>query len=242
VDTHILEVQFPDSNVQEYGANFIAEHIYSQVDDEGCCYLFMDEIGDHQKDRLAVAPNNLYYTNKHGVKQICQTSWQLLLQWKDGSTSWIPLKDLKESNPVDISEYDVASKLVHEPAFAWWVPNVLWKQERIISVVKARYLKRTHKFGIHMLKLVKEALKIDCDTDTYIWVDAIRKEMKNSMPAFKVLKPHVSKPVGHTWTPCHMVFAIKMDFTCKARFVAGGHNTDPPSSFTYTSVVLRESV
>ena len=33
-----------------------------------------------------------------------------------------------------------------------------------------------------------------------------------------------------------------MDFTRKARFVAGGHKTDPPSSLTYSSVVSRDSV
>jgi hypothetical protein len=54
-------------------------------------------------------------------------------------------------------------------------------------------------------------------------MDAIRKEMKNIMPAFKVLKPNASKPVGLTWIPYHMIFDIKMDFTCKARFVAEGH-------------------
>jgi hypothetical protein len=33
-----------------------------------------------------------------------------------------------------------------------------------------------------------------------------------------------------------------MDFPRKARFVAGGHKTDPPSTLTYSSVVSRESV
>ena len=33
-----------------------------------------------------------------------------------------------------------------------------------------------------------------------------------------------------------------MDFTRKARLVAGGHVTDTPSSLTYSSVVSRESV
>jgi hypothetical protein len=33
-----------------------------------------------------------------------------------------------------------------------------------------------------------------------------------------------------------------MDFTRKARFVAGGHKTDPPTSTTYSSVVSRDSV
>ena len=39
-----------------------------------------------------------------------------------------------------------------------------------------------------------------------------------------------------------MIFDIKPDFKRKARFVAGGHMTDPPSSITYASVVSRESV
>ena len=33
-----------------------------------------------------------------------------------------------------------------------------------------------------------------------------------------------------------------MDHTRKARYVAGGHLTDPPSSLTYASVVSRETV
>ena len=33
-----------------------------------------------------------------------------------------------------------------------------------------------------------------------------------------------------------------MDFTRKARLVAGGHKTDPPAQLTYSSVVSRESV
>ena len=39
-----------------------------------------------------------------------------------------------------------------------------------------------------------------------------------------------------------MIFEIKMDgiFAQKARFVAGGHTTYPPSSITHSSVVLRE--
>ena len=42
----------------------------------------------------------------------------------------------------------------------------------------------------------------------------------------------------------HMIFDINMDrkFTRKARLVADGHTTAPPSSITYSSVVSRESV
>jgi hypothetical protein len=39
-----------------------------------------------------------------------------------------------------------------------------------------------------------------------------------------------------------MLLLMKMDFTRKARFVAGGHTTDTPGSTTYSSVVSRNSV
>lgn len=39
-----------------------------------------------------------------------------------------------------------------------------------------------------------------------------------------------------------MIFDVKMDFTRKARFVAGGHMTEAPASITYSSVVLQDSV
>jgi hypothetical protein len=37
-------------------------------------------------------------------------------------TDWLPLKDLKESYPVQVAEYAVANKFAKQPAFAWWVP------------------------------------------------------------------------------------------------------------------------
>ena len=39
-----------------------------------------------------------------------------------------------------------------------------------------------------------------------------------------------------------LTFNVKMDFTHKARFVAGGHTTDTPGSITYSCVVSRDSV
>ena len=71
---------------------------------------------------------------------------------------------------------------------------------------------------------------------------AIEKEMRNVMPAFRFLDESERVPIGYKWIPCHMVFDVKMDFTRKARFVAGGHVTDPPTTLTYASVVSRESV
>ena len=59
--------------------------------------------------------------------------WKLLVQWKDGSTTWGPLKDHKESDPVRVAEYAIANKIAEEPAFAWWVLHTLGKRDRIIT-------------------------------------------------------------------------------------------------------------
>ena len=55
---------------------------------------------------------------------------------------------------------------------------------------------------------------------------------------------HGLKLVGYQEICCHMIFDINMDgrFTRKARYVAGGHTTDPPYSITYYSVVSRDNI
>jgi hypothetical protein len=42
--------------------------------------------------------------------------------------------------------------------------------------------------------------------------------------------------IGFQEIKCHIIFDVKMDFTRKARFVAGGHLTQPATSSTYSSV------
>ena len=69
----------------------------------------------------------------------------MLIRWKYGSTTWVPLKDMKESYPVQLSEYAVLTRIQEEPAFAWRVPPVLWKRNRIVAKVKSKYWIRTHK-------------------------------------------------------------------------------------------------
>jgi hypothetical protein len=92
-------------------------------------------------------------------------------------------------------------------------------------------------------------LQIDEETGTDLWRQAIEKEMKNVRPAFERWDEGTiddartgKRLVGFQEIACHMVFDIKMDFTRKARYVAGGNTTAPPAEATYSSVVSRESV
>jgi hypothetical protein len=53
--------------------------------------------------------------------------WNLCVEWKDGTTSWERLADLKESNPVEVDEYADAKSFIDTPVFMWWSPNLLKK-------------------------------------------------------------------------------------------------------------------
>jgi hypothetical protein len=128
--------------------------------------------------------------------------WQLCCQWKDGSTSWENLADLKGSHPIETAKYAKILGIDHEPAFNWCIPHILRKRDHIISLVRKRnprYLKRTRKFGI------------DKKNGNTFWADAIAKEMKDICVTFKILLDGHSVPIGYQKIPCHMIFDIKME-------------------------------
>ena len=74
---------------------------------------------------------------------------------------------------MEVSEYKVTTGIASELAFAWWVPYTLKYWEHIIAAINKWYMKHTHKFGIELPKMVKEALAIDKATRTTFWADAL---------------------------------------------------------------------
>ena len=120
---------------------------------------------------------------------------------------------------------------------------VIKKRERIIDQIKARMRKPGRmKFGVKVPLTVEEALDIDEQNGNTLWHDAIEEDMNNSLIAFEVLDKDASVLVGYKEITCHIIFDAKMDLTRKARYVAGGKLTDPPSSINYASVIGRETV
>ena len=68
----------------------------------------------------------------------------------------MPLKDIKESNPIEVAEFAVAKGIDKEPAFAWWIPYTIRKRKNIISAVCTRLKLKTHKFGIEIPRSVEQ--------------------------------------------------------------------------------------
>jgi hypothetical protein len=200
-DTRVYQVSFPNGNTEEYSANIIAENLFSQMDQEGNQYLLIQEIIDHK------------YEPNESDTPASLIGWYLCVLWKDESTSWEPMKNLKHSFPIQTAEYILSRNLQDQPAFTWWVKQMLKKKERIIKAVNTQYIKCMHKFGIRLPKTVEEAYQIDRETNTK---KAIRKEMENNTVAFEFLPEGERIPVGSKCIPCHMIFDVKLDLTRRA--------------------------
>ena len=238
LDTREYDIEYSDGTIETVTANLIAENILSQVNEKGHRQLMLDEIIDHKY----LGTNKGKRNGKR--KRFTAKDWEFCVIWKDGSTNWISIKDLKESYPLQLAEYAKNHKLENEEAFSWWLPYVLKKRKLIIAKLKSKYWQRTHKYGIRVPKTVNEALKIDKEEGNTFWADAIEEEMRKIRPAFQLYKGDTKELVGHQEITTHFIFDIKLgeNFRRKARLVADGHKTNTPSSVTYSSVVSRDSV
>lgn len=181
LDTRMYEVEYRDGHRAALAANIIAENMFAQVDEEGRRHLMLDSIIDLRTNGDQVEQKDAFVTSSNGVKRRRETTkgWECCALWKDGSTTWGTLKDMKDSYPVELAEFAVENGYAEEPAFAWWISHVLKKRDRIVAKVKSKYWQRTHKYGLRVPKTVKEAIEIDRENGNTLWWDALMKEMVN---------------------------------------------------------------
>ena len=247
----LYEIKFKDGSSQAYGANVIADIMWRMANNEGYQEDALHSIVDIRFRKNAVKDGFIY--NNHGKRELKKTTRgvDLLCAIKSGENadgsdrirnSWIPLKELKESYPLQVAEIAVARELDKMPAFAWWVPYTLKKRDAIIASVRQRIAKTAHKYGIEIPTSWKHAQEIDAKNGNHLWRDALAKEMKNVWVAFDILENHQPVPVGWTKATGHLIWDVKMDFTRKARWVKDGHRTADPLGTNYAGVVSRDSV
>ena len=111
-------------------ANAISQNLFAQVDAEGNHHGIFDEIVDHRTDGMEIKQQDTFLNTRTGTRRCRKTKkgWEILVQWKDQSTTWIALKDIKNSFPAHLAEYLVQARISQEPAFAWWVSFVIKKR------------------------------------------------------------------------------------------------------------------
>ena len=126
---------------QKLQHNLIATNMFTQADSEGWQFLLLDEILDYRKLESAVEKKDGIHMghndNSHKVKTT--KGYNFTVCWKDGSNNWVLLKDMYSSIPLETIEFAVACQLQDEPAFTWWVDNMLKTRNYIINKIKSWY-------------------------------------------------------------------------------------------------------
>jgi hypothetical protein len=225
LNTLVYECEFNDGTIKEYAANIIASNIYEEGDADGWSTSLLHTIVDHKATGEAVKMADKYIVTRNGTRRMRQTTvgWSFLVKFGDGSQQWVALNVLKESNPVQVGEYVIARGIQDEPAFAWWVPYTMRKRDAIVSAVKSRVRRTTHKYGIEMpapgRDVIKNAIELDRKNNNTYWMDSVSKEMKALNIAFEFKEIGEKAPPGWFKASGHIVFDVKMDFTRKARWV-----------------------
>ena len=95
--------------------------MFTQVDSEGHHYQLLQEITNHMKYRseIPISDGMICSHNGNMFPKKAMQGWYLLVEWKDRYSSWVLLKYLKASNPVELAEYTVGNRLDVHPTFKW---------------------------------------------------------------------------------------------------------------------------
>jgi hypothetical protein len=160
LDSRMYTVHLSDGSHHKLSANIIAENLYAQVNEQGHQQLIFWEIIGHQ--------TNSEYTNDIPIKTVSyfhipKTTkvWEIQVVFRDKSTAWLPMNEVRMSNPIELAEYARMSHIAEEPEFAWWVQHALCTCQRMISKIKSTYWCTTHKSGIELPKNVNDAYEIN---------------------------------------------------------------------------------
>ena len=161
--------------------------------------MLLDGIVDHRTDRTELLSKDAFITSKNDGRRKHETTkgWEILLQWKDGSTTWEALKDIKNCYPLQLAEYAIEEGIEGKLEFQWWVPHAIRKKNRIILKMKSKYWVRTNKFGLRIPKSVEEALQIDKDiTTTNGGKQSVSKFLMFALHSKSLMEMRLTSPQG----------------------------------------------
>jgi hypothetical protein len=82
LNTSTYDVEFSDHIVKQFGANVIAQNLYSQVDKSGRSQRLLANILDSQRDHTAVSKSDMCITTSSGQQRMGKSTidWKLLVQ------------------------------------------------------------------------------------------------------------------------------------------------------------------
>ena len=104
LDTRMYEEEYKDGHKSSLASNSIAEKCFAQVGGEVNQQVIFQDIVYHRYVGAEVKEQDTFIMTHTGTKPRRETTEgvEVLDQWKDGSTAWVNLKDMKNSYPVQM--------------------------------------------------------------------------------------------------------------------------------------------
>ena len=173
----MYEVEYKYGHKASLQANAISENMFAQVGGERNRHVLFQDIVNHRYDGTKLKEQDVFITTRTGTKHFRDTTKvvEVLVQQKYGITTWVSLKDVKNSYSVHMAKYVLQRRIAGDPEFAWCIRHVLEKCNRIIGNMKSKYWVQTHKFGANIPKSVQEAKAFDEQNGNSLLWDAICK-------------------------------------------------------------------
>ena len=185
---------------------------------------------------------------KPSDKRYNGSTYNVLVQWEDGSETYEPLNVVIKDDPVTCARYALDHDLLDIPG--WKTLKRTAKREKLLkrmlkqSRLQSQRRSIRYKFGVQVPRTHKEAMELDAKNGNTFWQDAVGKEMKQleEYHTFHDLGKNGKPPLGYQQITVHLVFDVKATLQRKARLVAGGHLTEPPRESVYSGVVTLRSL
>ena len=105
LDMRMFEFEYADGYKTSITTNAIASNIFSQVYQYVQRFLLFNAIVDLRTEGTYIKEGGSFIHMSNGNKRRRYTTkgWEVCIQYKDGSSNWNQVKDVKESLPVQLS-------------------------------------------------------------------------------------------------------------------------------------------
>mmetsp|Transcript_20329 Transcript_20329/g.42624 ORF Transcript_20329/g.42624 Transcript_20329/m.42624 type:complete len:1867 (-) Transcript_20329:137-5737(-) len=176
------------------------------------------------------------------------SSWNVLLDFDDGTQSWEPVNVVGKDDPISLARYAQENDLLNKPG--WKFLRKIARRLRFAQVAINAANRRSnpsqvrYKFGVRIPRNYKEAVFLDEQNGNTLWQDAIKLELKQlqSYRTFRDLGKGANPEEGFHKIGVQFVFDVKSDGRRKARLVARGDHTPEPEEAVYSSVAALRSL
>ena len=225
-----------DGEMEEViGYTELVDSIEQQADEEVQMHVYKDIIGHEGPLRP-------------GHKNYMGSSYNLKVEWMDGSTTFEPLSMMAKDDPISCARYGMNNDLLNKPG--WKSLKRVAKRYHKVHKIEINQAKRgkpnrkkkkekKFKFGVQVPDNFEEAERLDKQNGDTKWKDSNRLELDqlDEYNVFRDLGKGAEPPPGYKKITLRCIYDVKHNLRHKAQYVAGGHLTDPCKDSAYSGVI-----